>query len=237
MPLRAEFYFISFFFCLAACSGSRTETSETLQETGETGETVDAVGEFEALAEVTPVECSHGDLTRCFDVRVPAEHQVTCSQYPEGMQPEPQDYSDVDWLCTFAYGGASGVLYLQATPTDCRLDMQTVAIYTSEAWLALDGLVHAPGAPVYDWGGNHRNDFLTFDFQGHHFRYYHSSLGYGWRKCQPMDCMQVYDASGVTLQEDGCTKERTLPVTCVQVKADGTWPALVDTFAPCPGDM
>jgi hypothetical protein len=32
------------------------------------------------------------------------------------------------------------------------------------------------------------------------------------------------------------TKDRSLPVTCVQVEADGTVPPLEETFKPCPGD-
>lgn len=50
-----------------------------------------------------------------------------------------------------------------------------------------------------------------------------------------MDCLQLLEGGGL-VTEDGCTKERTLPVTCVQVADDGTVPELVDTFAPCPGD-
>lgn len=50
-----------------------------------------------------------------------------------------------------------------------------------------------------------------------------------------MDCLQVYDADD-NLVEDGCTCDRTLPMVCVAVQTDGTWAALEDSFATCPGD-
>jgi hypothetical protein len=87
----------------------------------------------------------------------------------------------------------------------------------------------------YNWGGNHHNDSLEFDFGGRHFRGYHSSFGWGWRQCRPMDCLVVTTMTGDPV-EDGCTCDRTVPLVCVQVLPDGTWPALVDTFEVCPGD-
>jgi len=47
--------------------------------------------------------------------------------------------------------------------------------------------------------------------------------------------MQVRDSAG-TLIEDGCTPQRTLPIVCRAIAADGTWQALVDMFERCPGD-
>jgi hypothetical protein len=89
--------------------------------------------------------------------------------------------------------------------------------------------------PRYDYGGNHRDDSFDLDYAGIHYVYGHSSLGYNWRPCQPMDCLQSYRSDGTTLTliENGCTKDRTLPIVCVSIGADGTARQLVDEFSPC----
>jgi len=97
--------------------------------------------------------------------------------------------------------------------------------------------VPSPVAASYDSGGNHRNDWIRLEFQGAVYRYWHSSMGTSWRKCQAPDCLQVLDPADdrVTL-EDGCTPDRLLPAWCVEVGHDGTVPPLVDGFQKCPGD-
>ena len=42
--------------------------------------------------------------------------------------------------------------------------------------------------------------------------------------------------AGDTLVEDGCTCDRTLPISCSLMAADGTWGPLEDDFAGCNGD-
>lgn len=170
-----------------------------------------------------------------FPIRWPAEHTVDCPEGP--FAPDSLTQLDMDWLCTFAYGGHTGQAYLRATVTECLVTFGETPVFGDCAgWLALDG-----GAPVtvdvagYDWGGNHHNDSLDFTWDGKRFTYYHSSFGFGWRKCQEMDCLQVRDSAGELL-EDGCTKERTLPAVCRPIAADGTWGDFTDTFAPCLGD-
>ena len=69
---------------------------------------------------------------------------------------------------------------------------------------------------------------------GTSYRYYHSSFGFGWRRCQPMDCVQELRSDGVV--DDGCTPARTRPIVCVEIAEDGTEPALLDTFEKCLGD-
>ena len=80
------------------------------------------------------------------------------------------------------------------------------------------------------------NDSILFEWEGTGYKLYHSSFGFGWRACHPPDCVQVQDAMGGSVTEDGCTKERTIPAICKQVKQDGTIDALTDTFEPCDGD-
>ncbi len=168
-----------------------------------------------------------------FPIRTPASHHLAC----ESDRPESLDTLDTDWLCTFAHDGVTGHIYTQSTPTACEVTFAGQPIFGSNSgWLARAGEPLAQLTDVeYDWGGNHHNDSLVFSWNGRAYRYYHSSIGFGFRKCHDVDCMQVRAADG-TLIEDGCTPERTLPIVCRQVAADGTWEELVDTFERCPGD-
>ncbi|PIE18947.1 MAG: hypothetical protein CSA66_03395 [Proteobacteria bacterium] len=168
-----------------------------------------------------------------FPMRYPQEHTVSCSGR---FGTEELEQLELDWICTFEYGGNSGHVYIQATPTACKVAMSATPVFGDAAgWIALDGAVSALPEATYDWGGNHHNDSLGFMFGDKSFRYYHSSFGYGWRKCQPMDCLQVNDGGG-ELVEDGCTADRTLPAVCRAIAADGTWDDMTDTFERCLGD-
>ncbi len=167
-----------------------------------------------------------------FVIRKPASHKVTCT----GAQPPaPTDMTanDADWLC--AVGGGK-YLYVQATPTDCKVIMNATASFTvTGAWLS-DGTTATPLQNAsYDWGGNHHNDSIKVDVADAHWEIYHSSFGFGWRACQPMDCLQLLDGAG-QVTDDGCTSARTKPVVCVAIDAQGGHPELKDTFAKCPGD-
>jgi hypothetical protein len=166
-----------------------------------------------------------------FEYRLPEMHTLTCvsPDFPGGIE---IDQLDQDWLCTFEQGSVHGYIYVQSTPTDTN-EFCVPIMTTVQAQISIDGQVSALQNAQYDWGGNHHNDSLTFEYDGIGFEYYHSSFGYGWRACHPMDCARVDD--GVTL-EDGCTMERTRPVVCVLIEEDGSHAELVDTFEPCPGD-
>ncbi len=141
-------------------------------------------------------------------------------------------WRDLDWLCTFEDDGVQGYIYVQTTPVDINL-FCVPSMSVVQAEISIDGQVEPLQNASYDYGGNHANDFLNFDYGGKSYEYNHSSLGYGGRSCQPMDCTRVDDGQAV---EDGCTMDRTLPVVCVAIEPDGTHADLVDTFAPCPGD-
>ena len=170
-----------------------------------------------------------------FVYRVPQSHTLACESRMPGA-PDSLDQLESDWLCTFDYAGTKGHVYVQATPTGCEVMMGAVPVYGDvTAWISIDGAVDETSKAAYDHGGGHVNDAIDFTWGSKAYRYYHSSFGVGWRKCQPMDCLQVLDWSGASI-EDGCTKERTLPVVCRPIKADGTHDELVDTFEPCDGD-
>ncbi len=170
-------------------------------------------------------------------IQAPVLHHLACSDDPTGVSGLEADTPDVNWVCTFDHAGTFGVLYLPARPVDCHWDLGTAVDYeTPGATLVACGQSLPLGDPRYDWGGNHHNDFLQFELAGRRYQAFHSSFDYKWRQCQPPDCLKVYDPASDALLENGCTRERSLPVTCVKVKNDGTVPPLVDTFARCEGD-
>jgi hypothetical protein len=171
-----------------------------------------------------------------FDIRAPQESEVTCSENPTGST-DPALLLDEDFVCTFAADSVEGIVYIQDTPTDCRMLMGAVpTTFDTTAWISVDGEVSELDGLLYDHGGNHFNNTFEFDYKDQHYRFAHSTIGFGGRSCQPPDCVQIFESDATTLVEDGCTKERTLPVTCVQIEEAGVVPSLEDTFAPCPGD-
>jgi len=207
-----------------------TDTNDIVDTTdiADTNDTTDAVD--------TTDSGDSGDTADSFgfEMRVPRSRTLECEASQFG--PDQIEQLDSDWICTFVYGGQSGHVYLQADPTECIVAFGALPGFGDcRGWIALDETVSAVSEVSYDWGGNHHNDSLSFTHDDKKFSFYHSSFGFGFRKCQEMDCLQVRDGTG-TLIEDGCTKERTLPAVCSPVQADGTWAPLVDTFEPCPGD-
>jgi len=183
-----------------------------------------------------PADDEGGDIDdHGFLVRVPREHTVPIEV--SGGQTGWSQAWDLDWMCTFRHASVDATFYLQDRPLKDRGWILGGIIWqTAGAWMAIDGQVIAVDAQ-YDSGGNHRNDWIRLDYQGAVYRYYHSSMGISWRKCQAMDCLQVLDpADDLTVLEDGCTSDRTLPVWCVQIGADGSVPPLDDAFHKCPGD-
>ena len=171
-----------------------------------------------------------------FAVRVPVERSITCSDYPDGYPEEPLVAWDTDWVCTFVADGYDAHVYVQASVTDCTFGMGALPAFGDvSAWIAFDGAATPLSGASYDYGGGHNNDWVEFTYAGAKYSLDHSSFGFGWRKCQPMDCVKIRDLGG-TLVEDGCTMERTLPIVCQPVQGDGTYGAFVDTFEPCEGD-
>lgn len=153
-----------------------------------------------------------------------------------GFTYRPVQSKQLDWLCTLNTVGASTYVYVQLDQTGTvPVGIATVPVYTAKlAQISVKGAVTDLANAQYDYGGGHNNDSLQVDYQGKTYKFYHSSFGFGWRQCQPMDCVNIL--SGSTVQTNGCTSARTLPEVCVQIKADGTHPPLVDTFKKCPGD-
>jgi len=168
-----------------------------------------------------------------FTFRTPIERTVNCD--PSLMESQVIQL-DMDWLCTFDHGGKTGYVYLQHNTTSCEdFGMSVAGGFTNVgAWISIGGNVSTLTGGFYNWGGNHHNDSMGFDYNSNEYEYYHSSFGFGWRTCQNMDCINVN--TGQNNEELGCTSDRTLPIVCVMIKADGTHEELVDNFAKCDGD-
>jgi hypothetical protein len=144
----------------------------------------------------------------------------------------------VDWLCTFGQSEPPGYVYVRLDQTGTsQTGLATIPVYTAVlAQVSVADTVSMLDGAVYDYGGGHNNDSLTIDYQGKSYSYYHSSFGFGFRKCQPMDCIDVYELGTTTLETEGCGPDRALPEVCVPIETGGMHGPLEDTFQKCAGD-
>lgn len=200
----------------------------------------DAAGDEDAAARE---DASTAVDPRGFPIRRPRMREVPCMDQGrggcDGMATATVE--DADFVCTLRHGARDReFVYVQSTPVrvDSGLGLVPLPVFErAGAWLSDGSQVTAMDlGGIYDIGGGHQNDSMTVDLGDTVYRYYHSSFGFGFRKCQEMDCLQTYAPGASTPTTDGCTRDRTLPVVCVRVAADGTVPPLVDTFMRCPGD-
>lgn len=201
-------------------SGSGEKGSSDSKETSSDSKKTSSSSSAEASIDV-----SLDDALAAFNLRKPVDVTV-----------KGEDYPQQDWVCSFKYDGSEGYFYIQASPSDVIVTMQTIPVYTADKASLYFGenVVTAKNAS-YDWGGNHHNDYIQFDYDGKQYKYYHSSFGFGWRSCQEMDCMEVYDSEGELLK-NGCSSKRELPVICRQVNAEGKVENFKDVFEKCNGD-
>jgi hypothetical protein len=165
-----------------------------------------------------------------FTYRVPGSKEFYCDDRAAQL-------SDADWLCTFSQGDRPAYVYVQATVVNVMCALAATGIYEVDlAQISIDGVVTSLSNAAYDWGGGHHNDSISFDYEGKTYRYYHSSFGFGFRQCQPMDCVNVYAPGATTPEIEGCGADRSLPEVCVPIDDRGSHEELVDEFMKCPGD-
>jgi hypothetical protein len=206
----------------AIASGGTTGTG------GKTG-----AGGSSALGGTTGNGGSSGVGDYGFTFTIPGTTKESCTATTGVIS---QDVPDADWLCTLHLGAKIAYVYAQSNASGAACMMSLVPTFTATAQISVDGVVSDLANARYDWGGNHHNDSFTFDYQGKTYKYYHSSFGFGWRRCQPMDCINVYPVGSTTLETEGCGSTRTLPEVCVAIKTNKTHDPLVDHFQKCPGD-
>lgn len=185
------------------------------------------------------------DPIEIFNPRVPQEAVYHCEEEESSYTKIAIDFDQQDWICTFEYANKKGYVYVQGTPTSCEARFSLSPTITADtALLYIDGEYVTLEDLTYNWGGNHHNDSFRFTYDGKVYEYDHSSYGWGYRKCQEMDCLKVYEADGKTLIEDGCGEYeddlqnvRKLPVVCRFADIeDGSFGSFEDTFEFCNGD-
>jgi len=180
-----------------------------------------------------------------FTFRVPRANAYICEDSDMG----DVEMSDLDHLCLIQYEDIDIELYVQATPTSCITDFWPMPVYSSEAWIKRDGAVSELETISYDFGGNHHNDWLDFILDDRNYQLFHSSIGSGWRRCAPVDCMIVckegmsctQDGEESTIDVNGCERDAgdgkpPIPVICMEIPADGSRPDFIDPWEAWEGD-
>lgn len=179
-----------------------------------------------------------------FAIRRPQVRMVPCMGRGAGDCAGPMvPARDADFVCTLRDVPAFDrhYVYAQIRPTllDGRATITPITRYVVDEAFVSDGttVTQSGFMATYDIGGGHHNDSLTLELPMFDYRYYHSSFGFGFRRCQEMDCLQIFPSGNANPSTNGCERERMRPVVCVQVTDDGMVPDLTDHFMRCPGDM
>jgi len=186
-----------------------------------------------------------GEAPTEFSFRVPRTDAYICEDPNMG----DTEMSDLDHLCQIKYEELDLELYVQSTPTSCVTNFWPMPVYESEAWIKRDGAVSKLDGVSYDFGGNHHNDWLNFVLDGRNYQLWHSSIGIGWRRCAPVDCMLVcregmscsQEGEESAIEVNGCEREPgsgapPIPVICMEIPADGSRPDFIDPWQPWEGD-
>ncbi len=164
-----------------------------------------------------------------FSFTPPKKRTLVCDEKgPAGEDTLP--IFDRHFLCTLGESDEEGVIYVEAVPTKCHSAMWfTVSwsIGTAQGYSAgtLSPLTDISFAEVEP----HSASELTFVYNNQKHVYFHSSFALGLYAYHAMDCEKLFSTDGILL-ENGCTCDRTRPITCVRQNEDGTFPELVDTF-------
>ena len=187
------------------------------------------------------VSSSSGILTdpsKIFELRVPKRDAYTCEEKGDwGDRVFRETYSQSDFVCTYDYDGEKGFLYVQLSPISCSFGLSLTPNYdVDKAELYVNGKFVDISDVKYEWGGNHHVQKLWFTYKGKVFRYGQSSLGFGGRPCQGMDCLNVFESDRKTFVVNGCDEQRAIPIVCNGVNAENQIFDFTDNFKVCEGD-
>ena len=177
------------------------------------------------------------DPSKIFEIRKPKHDAFTC-EVSWGDETETKTFSQHDVICTYDYNGEQGFLYVRLTPTSCHGGMSiTPSSYdVDKVELYVNGEFAEVSDVKYEWGGNHHVEKLMFTYKDKVFRYGQSTMGWGGRPCQNMDCLKVFESDGKTYVENGCN-ERSLPIVCRNVNGNGEIVGdFTDKYEVCEGD-
>ena len=177
------------------------------------------------------------DPSKIFEIRKPESGVLPCEMPAGGDYFMRDTLSQHDVICTYDYNGEQGFLYVQLTPISCGGGMSiTPGRYNvDKAELYVNGKFADVSDVNYEWGGNHHVEKLLFTYKGNIFRYSQSTMGWGGRPCQNMDCLKVFESDGKTYVENGCN-ERSLPIVCRNVNYKGEVSDFTDSYKVCEGD-
>ena len=183
------------------------------------------------------------DPSKIFELRVPKGDAYTCEEKGDwGDRVFRETYSQSDFVCTYDYDGEKGFVYVQLSPISCSFGLSLTPIYdVDKAELYVNGKFVDISDVKYEWGGNHHVQKLWFTYKGKVFRYGQSSLGWGGRPCQGMDCLNVFESDKKTYVVNGCDEQRSIPIVCNEVNPDKQIEEQVfdftDEFKVCEGDQ
>ena len=178
------------------------------------------------------------DPSKIFEIRKPQAGVLPCEIPWGGDEVQRDTLSQHDVICTYDYNGEKGFLYVQLTPNSCAGGMSITpeSYNVDKAEFYINGKFADVSNVDYEWGGNHHVEKLQFVYKGNVFRYSQSTMGWGGRPCQNMDCLKVFETDGKTYIENGCN-ERSLPIVCRNVNGNGEIVSdFTDTYKVCEGD-
>ena len=178
------------------------------------------------------------DPSKIFELRVPKRDAYTCEEKGDwGDRVFRETYSQSDFVCTYDYDGEKGFLYVQLSPISCSFGLSLTPNYdVDKAELYVNGKFVDISDVKYEWGGNHHVQKLWFTYKGKVFRYGQSSLGFGGRPCQGMDCLNVFESDRKTYVVNGCDEQRSIPIVCNGVNEENPVFDFTDNFKVCEGD-
>ncbi len=178
------------------------------------------------------------DPSKIFELRVPKRDAYTCEEKGDwGDRVFRETFPQNDFVCTYDYDGEKGFLYVQLSPISCSFGLSLTPNYdVDKAELYVNGKFVDISDVKYEWGGNHHVQKLWFTYKGKVFRYGQSSLGFGGRPCQGMDCLNVFESDRKTYVVNGCDEQRAIPIVCNGVNAENQIFDFTDNFKVCEGD-
>ena len=177
------------------------------------------------------------DPSKIFEIRKPQAGVLPCEIPWGGDEVQRDTLSQHDVICTYDYNGEKGFLYVQLMPNSCAGGMSITpeSYNVDKAEFYINGKFADVSNVKYEWGGNHHVENLNFTYNGNVFRYAQSTMGWGGRPCQSMDCLKVFESDGKTYIENGCN-ERSLPIVCRTVNGKGEVADFTDNYKVCEGD-
>ena len=221
----------------SSSSNSHNDVNSSSSVAAPSSSAILAVSSSSATVAVSSSSDMLADPTKLFDIRVPNQEALFCMD-STAYTVFKRYVEEKDLICSFEYDGDEGFVYVQSNPTKCIGSELTPVYDVHKAEFFVNGSKQEITDVEYYGGGAHGTYSIRFAYKGKVFDYGYSTMGMGGRPCQDVDCMNVYEADGKTLVQNGCVnRERSLPVVCRHAKKDGTFTSFEDTYHICEYDI